>query len=167
MGKPGRSRFGGSNRTAGGPTSPRNLEASGGDLLAAALDPTAADPIAFLAVVGIIHALLVVGVIGDRTLSSLSGQGMLEVTLTGLDHLLGAAMPQPIFDFPLPTFSLILCGENRLSNGREILDSIIPIHNLDGIGEIMGDQLPNPGRPITEKNQFLGFVRQASYPGGP
>ena len=38
-------------------------------------------------------------------------------------------------------------------------DVVVPMHNLDSIGVILGNQVPNPGGSIAQEDQFWAQVR--------
>ena len=44
---------------------------------------------------------------------------------------------------------------------------MISIHNLDGLWEVVGNQFLNPGRLITDEDEFSGLTGQTSDAGGP
>ena len=120
-----------------------------------------------MAIGGIVHAVLVVGVIGDGTLGSFCCLAVMDVSLTGSDDFLDLSIPEPILNLLQPLMAFSFLGEDRLGNGAEILAGMIPVDDLDSVWEIMGNQVPNPDGPITDKNQFLGLVCQASNAGSP
>ncbi len=97
MRKPVRMSFSGSNCTWDCPARTGDLEASSGDLFASAFNSAAANPVTLFAILGIVHAMLVVGVIGDSTLSRFGGETMIEVLFRRLDnfHVLVAVWNNP------------------------------------------------------------------------
>jgi hypothetical protein len=73
-----------------------------------------------------------------------------------LDDFLYLASPQGGFDLIEPghAFRFSEC----FSHGMEALTGMIPIHNLDSIGKIVFDNLPNPCHCIANKDRFCGLI---------
>ena len=75
------------------------------------------------------------------------------------------AIADQIVDLPFPELATSLLQPGLIFRGltpkgglrhrRQILAGMIPINDLHGIGEVMRDQLPNPDRAITDKNQLF------------
>ncbi len=58
----------------------------------------------------------------------------------------------------IPTLSGGLVGWMQSMGGiRQMLTSVIPIHDLNAVGKVVGSQIPNPGGPI-RRNGRVGSL---------
>ena len=105
------------------------------------------------------HALPVVGIVSNGPLNSLFRLDIVAELLTSLDNFGNIALPEPIFGHFQPESSFRLLREDRIGDSGEILTGMVPIDDLNGIWEVMGNQVPNPLGTITDENQLLSLIR--------
>src|SRR5215211_1491493 len=162
--EPSGSGFGSCDNACQSPACARTLEARSGDLFASAFDGAAANQIALFSKAGIVHSLFVVGVIGDGFFDKWSNVSMTQESATCLNHFLNTTFPKISSCLRKPFFGLTcICVKCSFCNRSEILTGMIPIHNLDGLREILFDQPPNPNGAIRYKNDFIVGIDMVVY----
>ncbi len=136
----------------------------GNNLFAATLDSTTADHASSRPKAVIAHPLRM----GVEIMDGFPGKfARSRQGFTGGDHLFHLTLPQGLFDPFQPVASIWALRKSGIGDNFEMFFGMIPIHNLDGVGVILGDQVPNPNRSISQEDQFwaqVGFEMTASGP---
>jgi hypothetical protein len=115
----------------------------------------------------IVHTGDVIGIVSGSILSSFTGPTMVKQVYAGINHELGTAEPKVGSHFFQPSLSLFTLMEKCVCDGCEIFQRMIPIEDLDSLGEVFGYEPPNPLCSISYKNNLLGQVGSTLTSCGP
>ncbi len=116
-----------------------DLETLFDDLLATTFDGAGTDLVPFSPEFRIAHALTIVGEVSERLSGWLAGLWVAGETLKGINDGLKFTVPQIRTDFLDPGLGLGFIRESCLGDRSDVLGSVKPVNNLDGLWIVVAD----------------------------